>query len=88
MVGRALPLVVQPVYGHAVGRRREAKVLDKGAGQKVHALPVEPSDQGFYERFVLVELRTQDMRHRRQVGEQIDEAVHVAPELDEAMLRQ
>ena len=28
------------------------------------------------------------MRHGRQIGEQIDEAVHVAPELDDAMLRQ
>ena len=88
VVRRVLPLVLKPVDGHAVGRRREAKVLDKGAGQKVHALPVEPSDQGFYERFVLVELRAQDMRHGRQVREQVDEAVHVAPELDEAMLRQ
>ena len=62
--------------------------LTKAPVRKFTSCGLQPGDQRFYECFVLVEGRAHHARHGRQVGEQIDEAVHVAPELDHAVLWQ
>ena len=43
--GRATaPCIVEPVDGHAAGRRREIDVLHEGAGEEVHAARAQPRD--------------------------------------------
>src|ERR1700677_269713 len=87
--GRATTqLDIQPVGGQPARRLGEADVLHDGALHEIHLLLLEPGDQRLDEGLVLVELRTENMRHRREVGKQIDEAVQVTPKLDDAVLRQ
>ena len=62
--------------------------LTKAPLKKFTPLPFKPGDQRFDEGFVLVELRAKNVRHGRQVRKQIDEAIQVAPELDDGVLRQ
>ena len=38
------PCIVEPVDGHAAGRRREIDVLHEGAGEEVHAARAQPRD--------------------------------------------
>src|ERR1700728_5217644 len=79
---------MKPIGGHAARRLGETNVVDERALHEVHIRLFEPNDQRFDEGFVLVELRTENMRHGREVGKQIDKAVQVTPELDDGVLWQ
>ena len=81
-------LDVKAIDGHAARRVGEVEIADEGAPLEVHAVFCQPGDQRFDEGFVLVELRAKNVRHGRQVGKQVDEAIQVAPELDDGVLRQ
>jgi myosin-crossreactive antigen len=59
--------IVEPIDGHAPGRRREIDVLHEGAGEEVHAAGTQPRDQRFDERLVLIDGRAHNARHVRQV---------------------
>ena len=85
---RPIPLALQPFDRDAVRRRRQTDVADEGAGLQFHAARLQPGGQGFDERLVLADRRTQDVLHVREVGEQAEGAVDVAPELGRAVLRQ
>ena len=58
------------------------------SGQEGHAARAQPRHHRFDNRLVLVEARAQDVRHDRQIRQQGQEAVHVAPHLHRTVLRQ